>query len=307
MNAPLRERAVLFGATRSLVGILTEPPRNAETRGKPGVLLLNSGLLHRVGPHRLYVEIARALATQGFPVLRFDFSGIGDSAPRLDALSGEESTAEETREAMAVLTAARGVHRFVLMGLCSGADNAFQIARRDDRVVGAVMIDGYAYRTAGFYWRFLAARLTSRATWLRQIRHLGQRFHRAAADAPPPEAMYVRAFPSKEQVVADCRAMTHRGVELCFVHSAGQYQYYNYPGQFAAAFGEVARDRRVTSTFFPSANHLFTRRSHREQLVRYLDEWLMRTIQPAPAIAVDAATPVPVARQHVLAEAPASR
>lgn len=307
MNAPLRERALLFGASRSLVGILTEPPREAETRGKPGVLLLNSGLLHRVGPHRMYVELARALATRGFPVLRFDFSGIGDSAPRLDALSGEESTAEETREAMAALTAARGVHRFVLMGLCSGADNAFQIARRDDRVVGAVMIDGYAYRTVGFYGRFFAARLTSRTTWLRQIRHLGRRFHRAAPDAAQPEAMYERAFPPKEQVMADCRAMTHRGVELCFLHSAGQYQYFNYSGQFAAAFGEVARDRRVTSAFFPNANHLFTRCSHREQLLTYLGEWIRRTIDAASAVAADAATPVPVARQHAMAEVPASR
>jgi pimeloyl-ACP methyl ester carboxylesterase len=307
MSVLLREKALLFGATRSLVGVLTEPPRDVDTRGKPGVLLLNSGLLHRVGPHRMYVQLARALAAQGFPVLRFDFSGIGDSAPRTDAVSGDDSTLEEAREAMEALTSARGVRRFVLMGLCSGADNAFQIARRDERVVGAVMIDGYAYRTFGFYWRFLTARLTSRQTWIRQLRHVVRRIRRATPDAPQAEAMYVREFPPREQVIGDCRAMIGRGVELCFLHSAGQYQYYNYRAQFADSFGDLALNPHITSAYFPEANHLFTRRSHLQLLVARVAAWMPCTVDSAATTVAETQPAARLSREPVLADAPAVR
>ena len=52
----------------------------------PTMVILSSGILHRPGASRLYVQIARALAEDGFTSLRFDFSGIGDSAVRRDAI-----------------------------------------------------------------------------------------------------------------------------------------------------------------------------------------------------------------------------
>ncbi len=84
----MKEHALLLGKDRSLVGILTENG-DADFPGKnelTGVLLLNAGLIHHIGPSRIYVKIARMLASMGFIVLRFDFSGIGDSGPRKDKL-----------------------------------------------------------------------------------------------------------------------------------------------------------------------------------------------------------------------------
>jgi hypothetical protein len=72
----MNEEAVLIGG--SLVGILSRPPAGVDP-AMPGVLLLNAGRIHRVGPNRLYVAIARRLAAMGFAVCRFDLSGIGDS------------------------------------------------------------------------------------------------------------------------------------------------------------------------------------------------------------------------------------
>jgi alpha/beta superfamily hydrolase len=69
---------VLFGRTRSLVGIITDPPEAERDPQRPAIVCLNAGIIHRVGPHRLYVKMARTLAAMGFVVLRFDFSGIGD-------------------------------------------------------------------------------------------------------------------------------------------------------------------------------------------------------------------------------------
>jgi len=82
----MREEAVLFGKTRSLVGIITDPHTVVNAHNHPAIVLLNAGVLHRVGPNRLYVKIARKLASAGFVVLRFDLSGIGDSKARRDNL-----------------------------------------------------------------------------------------------------------------------------------------------------------------------------------------------------------------------------
>lgn len=129
-----------FGPQRSLVGIVTSPvqPGGADL---PAVVLLNAGLMHRVGPNRLYVRIARALADRGFAVLRFDFSGMGDSRPRADQLPYVESAAQEVRLAMDWLAEHRGASRFLLIGHCAGAGIALLVARADPRVAGAALIN----------------------------------------------------------------------------------------------------------------------------------------------------------------------
>lgn len=46
---------------------------------KKGVVIVVGGPQTRVGSHRLFVDLARALAKQGVTVFRFDYSGAGDS------------------------------------------------------------------------------------------------------------------------------------------------------------------------------------------------------------------------------------
>ncbi|MCH7653577.1 MAG: alpha/beta fold hydrolase, partial [Chloroflexi bacterium] len=137
----MREEAVLFGKGGSLVGVVTDQ----ETSKGPGdgvaVILLNSGVLHHVGPGAIYVKIARLMAKLGFTSLRFDYSGIGDSGVRMDDVPFETSSILEAQEAMDYLEATRGVRRFILMGICSGAVASFEAAEADERVVGAVLMN----------------------------------------------------------------------------------------------------------------------------------------------------------------------
>lgn len=137
----MNERAVLFGKSKSLVGIITETPADAKINGKPAIILLNAGFIHRVGPNRLYVKLARRLAKQGFLSIRFDHSGIGDSLPRTDTMNYAESYNSEVQEVMDWLAKAYNIDRFCLMGLCSGARTSFSIASCDSRVVGAVFLN----------------------------------------------------------------------------------------------------------------------------------------------------------------------
>src|SRR3546814_1414367 len=62
-------------AEAELVGILHLPAAAA----RRGVLIVVGGPQYRAGSHRQFLLIARRLAEQGYPVLRFDHRGIGDS------------------------------------------------------------------------------------------------------------------------------------------------------------------------------------------------------------------------------------
>ncbi|MGA1865094.1 MAG: alpha/beta fold hydrolase [bacterium] len=137
----MNERAVLFGKSKSLVGIITETPADAKINGKPAIILLNAGFIHRVGPNRLYVNLARCLANHGFLSVRFDHSGIGDSLPRTDSTNYAESYNSEVQEVMDWLAKTYNVDRFCLIGLCSGARTSFSVACCDSRVVGAVFLN----------------------------------------------------------------------------------------------------------------------------------------------------------------------
>ena len=138
----VREEAILFGESGTLVGILCRPAEAVPRR--PAFLFLNAGVNHRVGPSGLYTRLARALAAEGFLSLRFDYSGLGDSPARTDQLPAWQSVQLETAEAIARL-GQEGVDQVVPLGICSGAINAYMTAQADERVVGAVLINAQAH------------------------------------------------------------------------------------------------------------------------------------------------------------------
>src|SRR5689334_9669091 len=102
-------------------------------------LLINSGIVHRIGPHRLNVLIARALAAKSLPSLRFDLSGLGDSRPASSSASYGDQAVADIRAAMDFVERERGSpQRFVIFGICSGAVNAYHAALADSRLVGVL-------------------------------------------------------------------------------------------------------------------------------------------------------------------------
>jgi len=82
--------------------------------GLPVVVLLNAGLVHRVGPFRLYVPLARTLAAAGFPVVRFDQPGVGD-APNKDDPDEAGVVSRIFDELAAILY----TNDFIVGGLCA--------------------------------------------------------------------------------------------------------------------------------------------------------------------------------------------
>jgi pimeloyl-ACP methyl ester carboxylesterase len=140
----LRERPVFFGGARKLFGILTAPPPSTARPDLPPIILLNAGTVHRVGSHRLYVPMARRWAALGFHVLRVDLSGIGDS-PVLEGhpenLTYPRDGLEDARAAMDFLKDTTTSGKFIVAGLCSGGDIAFQLGFKEPRVASAIMMN----------------------------------------------------------------------------------------------------------------------------------------------------------------------
>ena len=120
----------------AICGILTY----GQVLGRPPVVLFSAGLVHRVGPNRLHVKLARSLAQSGFSVFRVDFNGQGDSLQHADLAVTNET--HFLAQILDTLEKKLKVNRFILAGLCSGADTAYRFSLADPRITGLIMING---------------------------------------------------------------------------------------------------------------------------------------------------------------------
>lgn len=127
----MSEEVVTFGSASALIGIRTHP---AHARRRTALVLVNSGVVNRVGANRMTVTLARALAEEGYQSLRFDMSGLGDSPERADGLAWTASSVLEIAEAIDLLGG--GCRPVVLYGNCGGAAKAFWTSLADTRVAG---------------------------------------------------------------------------------------------------------------------------------------------------------------------------
>jgi pimeloyl-ACP methyl ester carboxylesterase len=277
----MRERALRFGSSSNLVGILSEPPAGTDNAGRPAVLFLNSGILHRAGASRLYVQIARHLAEEGFTSLRFDFSGIGDSEPRKDTLPFARSAVVESREAMDYLAAARGFNEFIIIGLCSGADMGFWVSLEDPRVVGLAQLDAFAYRTFGFMLRHYAPRIVNPAHWVDVVQGRIRNARIARERSSEENSVYIapeyrRQFPPRERVEEGLKQLMDRNVQLFYFFSGGLGEHLNHRGQYVRAFPAVDFGNKVQVEYIPEADHIVTSLGHQRFVVRAIGEWAGR-------------------------------
>jgi pimeloyl-ACP methyl ester carboxylesterase len=252
----MKESCCQFGPGGALAGIISEP--TTAPRGAP-VVLVSAGVTPKFGPFRLYAELARRLARAGFPTLRFDLGGLGDSVHVPDQRPLAQRTQLELRAALDYLGNYLAVDEATLAGLCSGAEDAFRHAEHDSRVKRVVMIDPFAYETAGFAWRHLRDR--ARRRLLRAL-SIFRPLPRAAGRSL---VNYEYLAPAESTRIL--RQLLQRNVRLDFVYTGGMSRSFNHRQQLKAMFPGTDFRGLVTVEHFPRLDHTQLLEADRRTLI----------------------------------------
>jgi len=288
----LTEEPLQFGEGGRLSGVLTQPDSTSVKVRNPQVFVfLNAGLMHRVGPSRLHVRLARELAPLGFSSLRVDLAGTGDS-PRRVGLTNRQSVAADFAEIKKFLDLRLGDVPLILFGLCSGADNAVRLTVGEQRVIGLVLLDPYCSSNGHIVEK-------ARATyfrWLKPFQHIvalkKRLVPRALRDVPyhelprtvfltireavenrlEPETL--RDVPTQDQLRAAFLKIRERKGRILSVFTLVAFQtYYDQAGQLGRVVKVDGYDEFCTEVFWPEATHTYLLEVHRRRIIEEVKTW----------------------------------
>jgi alpha-beta hydrolase superfamily lysophospholipase len=288
----LRERPIFFGPDRRLFGVLSMPA--LPDPGAPALIVLNTGSLYHVGPHRLYVPLARQWAALGHHVFRFDLGGIGDSKPPGGApldVAYPPHGLDDVRAAVELVRAETGAIRVLLIGICAGGWHAFDAARSGVPIDGFVGInpplylrEGPAYETDGLREEIDVQRYTRSLTRLDKWKKVltgkasPRTFLRLAAQSLW-RALTRKVVSTMDRRKAglenELRRISTRGLDALFVFSTRDLSH-SYFRLHAGKAGSRSMPR-IGVTVVDEADHTFRPLSAQETLRGLLDEFLARS------------------------------
>ncbi|PIG30774.1 exosortase A-associated hydrolase 1 [Janthinobacterium sp. 35] len=274
---PLRFRSAAEDgeAQARMVGILSLPA----APGPRGILIVTGGPQYRSGSHRQFVLLARALAAQGWPVLRFDLRGMGDSegSARDYRAAGPDIAGALAQFFDAVPT----LREVALWGLCDGATAAACHAPRDARVYALILLNPWVRSSAGLaratlrhyylprllqgaFWRKLASGALQPGASLASLRQVAAATRQVAApdnDAPAPALLRaLTQFQGKVLLILSGDDLGAREWQT-LLHGDG-------------AWRAVAARAQWTQAQIDGANHTFASAAWRGEVEQLCIQWL---------------------------------
>ncbi len=270
------------------------------------VLMLNSGAQRRSGPGRLYVLMARRWAASGAAVLRVDLPGLGDSPAR----AGEGDNVAYPRDIAPQLVdlirqwRERWPHVAChVVGVCSGAFHALQLARAQAGLASVVAINPltFVWPGDGPIVDPLPAHMVtqemsrysrspfSRERWIKLLRgevdlrrialllarHVGQKLARGWR-----ELARLLHLPLRDDLAGDLTRITAGGTTVHLVFAD------NEPGEqllrslAGRAVPRLQRQHRLHLHRVADADHTFTGEAARQRVAALMDS-LFETPPPA--------------------------
>jgi uncharacterized protein len=264
----------------ALLGVLSVPSEPADT----GVVVVVGGPQYRVGSHRQFVLLARALATAGYPVLRFDYRGMGDSGGSQREF---QSVTEDIGSAISCLSGRfPNLKRVVLWGLCDGASAALIYCHdtQDPRVGGLCLLNPWVRSDASLaethVKHYYAQRLMQREFWAKLVRgevlwkapaEFLRSVHVAASGAAPAPDSY-------QQRMASAWASFTGG--LLLILSGQDFTAKEFLGQLAREriWVDALRRPRLTRLDLPQADHTFSDTASRRAVEASTVNWITREV-----------------------------
>jgi exosortase A-associated hydrolase 1 len=291
------ERAAMFDCDGDrMLGIVSLP---AQPSGR-GVLVVVGGPQYRAGSHRQFTLLCRGLAGEGIAAMRFDYRGMGDA-------EGEPRTFEDIdRDIRAAIdrfaSAVPELTEIVICGLCDAASAALFYAHTDPRVKGLVLINPWARTTATIaktqLRHYYGARIADREFWQKLFRGevaisaalssaagiVGAAFGSegrgsaassgAASGGDPATGGPPRhsAKPLPERMAEGLARFTGR---VLLVRSGKDLtaQEFNDIAGASPRWRELLGAPRVETRQLPDADHTFSRREWRDQIVGWTASW----------------------------------
>ena len=274
-------RALTFACDGNwLYGVLDVP----DVARHRGVLFVVGGPQYRAGSHRQFALLARELAQEGCPAMRFDYRGMGDSEGEMRDF---EQVDDDLRCAIdAFFDAVPELTEVVLWGLCDAASAASLYAASDARVSGLVLLNpwvrteaGAAKATLKHYYR---ARLLDPGLWKKIVtgrfdygaavgslrRLLGSATSKKQA---PAAAAAAAALPER---MAASLGRFHGQVLVLLSGADLTAHEFSDLAQADPTWKNLLAAPRVTSKTLPKADHTFSRHSWHDQMAQWTREWV---------------------------------
>ncbi|MEO1274548.1 MAG: hypothetical protein AAFV96_03875 [Pseudomonadota bacterium] len=271
------EQILRFDEGGRLVGMLRAPvePPAPEV---PALILMNAGIIHRIGPRRLNVKLARAL--DPLPSLRVDLSGLGDSGTGTPGLDYQSQTFHDLKRSIEALFQALGERPVIVIGLCSGADNAYRLAVDEPRIAGMVALDPFSYPAPGPAFGERAKRVLDADRWRARLNRMAGGGVADPGAIPDYEALergeqnISRPVPPLSEFGTDLAALTGRGAELFLLYT----NYVKHDLATAEHFHSVFRDfefhGRLRVAVHGDVDHTFTELAAQALLIGAIRDWL---------------------------------
>lgn len=266
----------------SLSAILHRPD---SLKQDTGVLILVGGPQYRVGSHRQFVKLSRALAAQGIVSMRLDSTGMGDSG----GVKAEfyQQDADIAAGITALMQQCPQLKHVVLWGLCDAASAILLYLNTPDaRVSGAVLLNPWVRQQHShaevMLKHYYVKRLLSRQFWQKllgggvALKHsvqglwhtLKQRLASRPAASMSPQAN------AQNYVQLMLRGWQHANAKVLVITSGNDLtaqEFLQLCNDDSAWADCLAKAQRI---HFSEANHTFSSQLWREQVEQATLQWL---------------------------------
>ena len=267
-----------------LIGMVHTPDDGPPRRG---VLIVVGGPQYRIGSHRQFLLLARALADSGIAAMRFDYRGLGDSGGEF---AGFENIGDDIRAAAdAFQQAVPGLEEIVLWGLCDAAAAILFYVPGDSRIAASVLLNPWVRSETGYaktqLRHYYLRRLTSREMWSKIFRGRFQLFESLASFfGTVRTATADDARDAGDNSTAGGNPLADRMAEGLAGYSRPVLLIMSGNDLTAREFDDAVKASpewqtllaagRMTRHDLPAADHTFSRRMWRDEVAEITIDWV---------------------------------
>jgi pimeloyl-ACP methyl ester carboxylesterase len=274
---------------KTLFGVVTRP-----TASPLGVSLISAAGGMRgtsMGRNRLMVRLSRQAARSGFLAIRFDYHGVGESAPPAENFS-MHAPFDVDLDGATRLAESLGVKRHVYAGVCFGARTVMTLGPSRPGVIGVVLVEPWV-RDGGRQGRKLTRygtgqlfRMALRPWVLAGLFKREQRAYYAKFVRAKIHAMRSHDEAREEldlswvsdRFLSPLRGLAERGIPVLFVYGDDSESYREFRRAEAGELGAIlqAAGERVQVLTLPGQIHGFSDLLSQQRVIDAVEGWAAR-------------------------------